>query len=94
LLKKGDKVKRGQTLGSMGPGARARLPHYHYVVAREESPGKFIALDPGDYWFGIDQYEEKLKKGLNVAPFTISCFDPSVHYPKEPVRFTYPVKCK
>ena len=94
LLKKGDKVKRGQTLGSMGPGARTNLPHYHYIVAREESRGKFIALDTGDYWFGIDPYKEKLQKGLDVGSFVISCFDPNVDYPKEPIRFTYPVKCK
>jgi murein DD-endopeptidase MepM/ murein hydrolase activator NlpD len=94
LLKKGDKVKRGQTLGSMGPGASARIPHYHYIVTKEESPRKFIALDPSDYWFGIDQYKEKLGKGLDVGSFVIACFDPGVNYPKEPIRFTYPVKCK
>ena len=96
LLKKGEKVKRGQTIGSMGPGARGRidLPHYHYMVIREESPGNFIALEPSDYWFGIDQYKEKLDKGLDIGPFPIACFDPTVNYPKEPIRFTYPVKCK
>ena len=96
LLKHGEKVVRGQTLGLMGPGARGKidLPHYHYIVTKEESPRKFIALDPSDYWFGIDQYKEKLGKGLDVGAFVIACFDPSVNYPKEPIRFTYPVKCK
>ena len=93
-FKKGDKVERGQTLGFIGPGAHTDLPHYHYIVIKEESPGKFVALYPIDYWFGIDQYKEKLDKGLDIGPFAISCFDPNVNYPKEPIRFTYPVKCK
>jgi hypothetical protein len=74
--------------------SNAHLPHYHFIVTEEESPRKFIALDPGNYWVGIDQYKEKLAKGLDVGPFAISCFDPSMNYPKEPIRFTYPVKCK
>jgi len=96
LIKKGDRVERGQTIGSIGLGNRERtdLPHYHYVVITEESPGKVVALYPMDYWFGIDQYKEKLEKGLDVGSLVISCFDPSVNYPKEPIRFTYPVKCK
>ena len=96
FVKEGDKVKRGQTIGSIGEtGARVFSHHYHYVVLyREESPRNYIALDPGDYWFGIDQYKEKLDKGLDIGPFAISCFDPNVNYPKEPIRFTYPVKCK
>jgi murein DD-endopeptidase MepM/ murein hydrolase activator NlpD len=93
LLKEGDKVKRGQTLGYLGHGKSGNLPHYHFIVTQEESPRKFIALDTGDYWFGIDRYKEKLAKGLDVGPFAISCFDPSVNYPKEPIRFTYPAKC-
>jgi hypothetical protein len=61
---------------------------------KEESPGQFVALYPMDYWFGIDAYKEKREKGLDVGSFVISCFDPNVNYPKEPIRFTYPVKCK
>jgi murein DD-endopeptidase MepM/ murein hydrolase activator NlpD len=96
FIKEGDKVERGQTIGLIGLGNRERtnLPHYHYIVIREESPGKFIALEPSDYWFGIDQYKEKRDKGLDIGPFAIACFDPTVNYPKEPIRFTYPVKCK
>ena len=96
LIKEGDRVERGQTIGLIGVGNRERtdLPHYHYIVIKQESPGKFVALHPADYWFGIDQYKEKPEKGLDAGPFAISCFDPSVHYPKEPIRFTYPIKCK
>jgi len=96
LIKLGDRVERGQTIGSIGVGNRERtdLPHYHYIVMKEDSPGKFVALYPMDYWFGIDQYKEKLEKGLDVGPFVSSCFDPNVDYRKEAIRFTYPVKCK
>lgn len=96
VIKEGDRVERGQTIGLIGVGNRERtdLPHYHYIVMKEESPGKFVALYPMGYWFGIDQYKEKLEKGLDVGPFVISCFDPNVDYQKEPIRFTYPAKCK
>ena len=84
-LKEGDQVKGGQTIGVIGPGRYTALPHYHYVVRKREDPGKFIVLDPIDYWFGIDQYKEKLEKGLTSGAFVISCFDPNVNYPaREP----------
>ena len=92
--KEGDQVSRGQTIGLIGRGKYTLLPHYHYVVRKREGRGKFIVLDSIDYWFGIDQYKEKLGKGLDVGPFVIPCFDPNVNYPKEAIRFTYPVKCK
>jgi len=96
LIKEGDRVERGQIIGSIGMGNRERtdLPHYHYIVMKEESPGKLAALNPVYYWFGIDQYKEKLEKGLDIGSFVIPCFDPNVNYPKEPIGFTYPVKCK
>jgi hypothetical protein len=97
-VKEGDKVTRGQIIGLIGEtGTRIRLLnlHYHYVVLyREESPRKYIPLDPNDYWFGIDQHKEKQGKSPDIGPFVISCFDPNVNYPKEPIRFTYPVKCR
>jgi Peptidase family M23 len=92
--KEGDQVKRGQNIGSIGRGYHTALPHYHYVVGKREDSGNFIVLDPIDYWFGIDEYREKLGKKLVTGPFLIPCFDPSVNYPREPIRFTYPVKCK
>ena len=96
LIKEGDRVERGRTIGLIGLGNRERtdLPHYHYIVIKEESPGRFVALYPMDYWFGSDQYKAKLDNGLSVGPFVISCFEPSVDYQKEPIRFTYPVKCR
>jgi murein DD-endopeptidase MepM/ murein hydrolase activator NlpD len=96
LTKLGDRVERGQTIGFIGVGNRQRtdLPHYHYIVIKEERPDQFVALYPADYWFGIDLYKQKPEKGLDVGPFVIACFDPKVNYPKEPIRFTYPVQCK
>jgi murein DD-endopeptidase MepM/ murein hydrolase activator NlpD len=93
LLAEGEKIKRGQTIGSIGSGFRSRIPHYHYLVVKEERPGQFIALQPSDYWFGIDEYRAELDKGLDSGPFAIACFDPNVNYPSKPIRFTYPVKC-
>jgi murein DD-endopeptidase MepM/ murein hydrolase activator NlpD len=93
LPKEGDKVRRGENIGLIGPGKNTHLTHYHYVVIKKEGPQKFIALYASDYWFGIDEYNEKLQKGLDSGPFVIPCFDPSVNYPKVPIRFTYPVKC-
>ena len=92
--KEGDQVKRGQNIGLIGRGKYTLHPHYHYVVRKREGPEKFIVLDPIDYWFGVDEYKEKLGKGLDIGPFVIPCFDPNVNYPKEPIRFTYPAKCK
>jgi murein DD-endopeptidase MepM/ murein hydrolase activator NlpD len=92
--KEGDQVSRGQNIGLIGRGTYTARPHYHYVVRKREGPGKFIVLDPIDYWFGVEEYKEKLGKGLDIGPFVIPCFDPNVNYPKEPIRFTYPVKCK
>jgi|GEM_PF-4517688 len=94
LVKESGRVIRGQTLGLIGVGKNTSLPHYHYVVIKKGGPGTFIALDSINYWFGIDQYKEKLEKGLDVGPFQISCFDANANYPKEPLRFTYPVKCE
>jgi len=84
LIKEGDRVERGQRIGLIGVSNRERtdLPHYHYIVIKEESLGKFVALYPTDYWFGIDQYKEKQEKGLDAGPFVISCFDPNVNYQK------------
>ena len=100
-VEKGDQVKRGQTIGSIGRrGARRGLrtaldQHYHYlVVFRAESPGNYSPLDPHNYWFGIDQYKVELEKDLDMGPFLIPCFDPNQNYQSEPVRFTYPVRCK
>jgi murein DD-endopeptidase MepM/ murein hydrolase activator NlpD len=54
LVKEGDKIKRGQNIGLIGTGKYTALPHYHYVIRKREGPGRFIVLDPIDYWFGID----------------------------------------
>ena len=100
VVKEGDQVKRGQTIGSIGQrGARRGLrtvldQHYHYlVVYRAESPGNYSPLDPHNYWFGIDQYKAELEKGLDMGPFLIPCFDPNKNYQRAPVRFAYPVRC-
>src|SRR5262245_46949101 len=57
-----DQVKRGQSIGLIGRANTPMFPHNHYVVRKREGPGKFIVLNPIDYWFGIDQYKDKLEK--------------------------------
>lgn len=94
LIEVGDKVDRGQTIGLIGVGKNTNLPHYHYVVMKMEGSRKFVALNPIDYWLGIDQYKAMLEKGLDTGPFVIPCFDPKMSYPTKPIRFTYPAKCK
>jgi Peptidase family M23 len=100
VVKEGDQVNRGQTIGSIGQrGARGGLrrildQHYHFlVVYRAESPANYSPLDPHNYWFGIDHYKSELKEGFDIRPFLIPCFDPSRNYQREPIRFTYPVRC-
>jgi murein DD-endopeptidase MepM/ murein hydrolase activator NlpD len=74
VVKEGDQVKRGQTIGSIGRrGARGGLrrvldQHYHYlVVYGAERPGNYSPADPHNYWFGIDQYKVELEKGLDIG---------------------------
>src|SRR5687767_1443033 len=38
LLKEGDNVRRGENIGLMGVGKNTKLPHYHFVLIKEENP--------------------------------------------------------
>ena len=101
IVRQGQKVNRGDELGTIGEtGASIApgYPHVHYIVQHIEiGSGKFPRQNrpnPHNYWVGIDEYKKKLEKEPNIGAFVISCFDPKVNYPEKPVRFTLPVKCK
>jgi hypothetical protein len=85
----------GHEIVAAADGAVVLVRRTHVRIHHGTDSGyQEIALQPSDYWFGIDEYKANLEKGLDVGPFAIACFDPSVNYPNEPVRFTYPVRCK
>jgi murein DD-endopeptidase MepM/ murein hydrolase activator NlpD len=48
LVKRGDKVKRGQSIGTVGSSGRSTGPHLHYEVCLDKkpvSPSKFMRVD-------------------------------------------------
>lgn len=77
LVKKGDRVVRGQEIGTLGStGLLASFPHLHYEIrgAVHSQP-----MDPHRFW----------TDGNGV----VTCFDSSRQWPDEPVKTTYPVPC-
>ena len=60
LVKKGQRVKRGEVIGLVGSTGTSVAPHVHYEVKKD---GKKV--NPAQYYFNDlspDQYEEMLKK--------------------------------
>ena len=48
LVKKGDKIKRGQTIGLLGNTGRSTAPHLHYEVKYKDkttNPRPFYTYD-------------------------------------------------
>ena len=82
LVRKGDTVVRGQQIGTLGrTGILAGgLPHLHYELAREVSPGRVEAMNPNVYWMD----------GAGV----VTCFDKTKQWADQPFRTVYPVICK
>jgi murein DD-endopeptidase MepM/ murein hydrolase activator NlpD len=60
LVRKGQKVKRGEVIGLVGSTGTSSAPHLHYEVKKD---GKRV--NPAQYFFNDlspEQYEEMLKK--------------------------------
>ncbi|MBW2466159.1 MAG: M23 family metallopeptidase [Deltaproteobacteria bacterium] len=84
LVKEGDKVIRGQQIGTLGmSGLLAGFPHLHFEVRVGEDPAKgheFKPMNPHRFWVN----------GVGV----ITCFDSTKEWPDTPFQTTYPIPCR
>ena len=81
LVKEGDKVARGQQIGTLGStGMLASYPHLHYEIRLGTQPDYFEATNPHWYW----------ADGVGI----VTCFDSDKKWPAKPIRTTYPVPCR
>lgn len=46
IVKKGDRVKRGQKIAEVGMSGHADAPHLHFEVRTKDSRGRAVAIDP------------------------------------------------
>jgi murein DD-endopeptidase MepM/ murein hydrolase activator NlpD len=81
LVNEGDHVNRGQKIAEIGQCEDCRTPHLHFAVwIGKPFSMNWAHSNPHEFWIG--------------GPYNIVCFDNSVDFPKDHVRFTYPVECK
>ena len=82
LVKKGDKIERGQQIGTLGrTGLLAGFSHLHFEIRVGDplDPLFFESMNP--HWFWVD--------GIGV----ITCYDSTRQWSDTPFRTTYPVPC-
>ncbi len=85
-VKKGDVVKRGQVIGTLGasgePSMRAKIygiaiPMLHFMLS--ELPERRV--------------DGELERTYDPMQFIVGCFDPAKTYPRERLVLTYPLRC-
>jgi len=83
FVKNGDKVVRGQQVGTLGRTGllAAGIPHLHYEirVGAKRDQWQFWPLNPHRFWMD----------GVGV----VTCFNTSKQYAGDSFRTTYPVPC-
>ena len=78
LIKKGDRVKRGQVIAELGQCPDCKTPHLHFAVITGPK-GNLTFESPHKYW--VD------------GPNKVTCYSSEMEY-KNNLLFTYPVPCK
>ena len=85
-VKKGDAVKRGQVIGTLGasgePSMRAKIyftaiPMLHFMLS--ERPERRV--------------DGQVERTYDPMQFIVGCFDPAKKYPTDRLVLTYPLKC-
>lgn len=81
LVTKGEKVVRGQQLGTIGStGILASYPHLHFEIRTSDHRRYSSPSNPHRFW----------ADGAGM----VTCFDESIELPDVPFRTTYPVPCR
>lgn len=81
LVKAGDVVERGQTIGLLGStGLLAAFKHLHFEVRSRRRDGQWLARNPHAYWAA--------GKGI------VTCFGSDIETANSEFLLTYPVLCR